>query len=513
VGRPDTLPGRFVETAKARWSTFCMADSTGRELTFGEALVGSLLLSRAIRRQVPERSIGLLLPGSVGGAIANIAVSIAGKVPVNLNFTAGREAMAAAVARCGITHTITSRTFLSKASIEAIDGMLYLEDLLRFSPAQKAAMFATTRALPAAALTRLFVHATTADDLATVIFSSGSTGVPKGVMLTHRNILTNIQSVRTLFRLTSSDVMIGVLPFFHSFGFTGTLWFPAIVGFGVAYHPNPTDAKTIGELTMKYRGSLLISTPTFCAAYIRKIRPEQFATLRYAIVGAERLREPVANAFKEKFGIDLLEGYGCTEMAPIVAVNAPDGGATAVGSVGKPLPGIDAKVVDTTTGREPLVDTEGLLLVRGGSRMIGYLGEPERTAEVLRDDWYVTGDIATIDRNGFIRITDRLSRFSKIGGEMVPHMRIEEQLQSLLPESHTCIVTAVPDDVKGERLVAFYTDPAARPQQLWEGLCATELPRLWVPKREDFRFVETIPTLGTGKADLRAVRRMAMEDC
>jgi acyl-[acyl-carrier-protein]-phospholipid O-acyltransferase/long-chain-fatty-acid--[acyl-carrier-protein] ligase len=179
VGRSDTLPARFVETAKARWSTFCMADSTGRELTFGEALVGSLLLSRVIRRQVPERSVGLLLPGSVGGAIANIAVSIAGQVPVNLNFTAGREAMAAAVARCGIAHIITSRAFLSKASIEAIDGMLYLEDLLRFSPAQKAAMFATARALPAAALTRLFVHATTADDLAAVIFPSGSTGVPK----------------------------------------------------------------------------------------------------------------------------------------------------------------------------------------------------------------------------------------------------------------------------------------------------------------------------------------------
>jgi acyl-[acyl-carrier-protein]-phospholipid O-acyltransferase/long-chain-fatty-acid--[acyl-carrier-protein] ligase len=145
--------------------------------------------------------------------------------------------------------------------------------------------------------------------------------------------------------------------------------------------------------------------------------------------------------------------------------------------------------------------------------MLGYLGRPVLTTEAVTDGWYNTGDIAAVDEEGFLTITDRLSRFSKIGGEMVPHMRIEEQLQSLLPESHTCIVTAVPDDVKGERLVAFYTDPAARPQQLWEGLCATELPRLWVPKREDFRFVEGIPTLGTGKVDLRAVRRMAMEDC
>ncbi len=472
--------------------------------------MASLLLSRVIRARISEQSIGILLPGSVGGAIANIAASIAGKIPVNLNFTAGREAMASATARCGISQIITSRAFLAKASIEPTTGMLYLEDLLQFGAAQKAAMLIAASSLPASALTRLFVHATDPDALATVIFSSGSTGVPKGVMLTHRNILTNIESVRTLFRLTPSDVMIGVLPFFHSFGFTGTLWFPAIVGFGVAHHPNPTDAKTIGELAMKYRGTLLISTPTFCSAYVRKIRPEQFATLRYAIVGAERLRESIAASFKEKFGIDLLEGYGCTEMAPIVAVNAPDAGAVVAGSVGRALPGIDAKIVDVNTGEGPLINVEGLLLVRGGSRMAGYLGEAERTAEALRDDWYVTGDIATIDEHGFIRITDRLSRFSKIAGEMVPHMRIEEQLQSLLPEPHTCIVTAVPDDVKGERLVAFYTDPSTTPQQLWEGLCATDLPRLWIPKREDMRFIESVPTLGTGKVDLRAVRQRAL---
>lgn len=510
MARNETLPARFVETAKAHWSTFCIADSTGRELTFGRALVASLLLARAIRATVPEQSVGLLLPGSVGGAVANIAAAIAGKVPVNLNFTAGRDAMLSAIARCSIRHILTSRAFLAKASIEPIDGMLYLEDLLRFGTAAKASMLAAAATLPAAALTRLFVHAHDPDALATIIFSSGSTGIPKGVMLTHRNILTNIESARQLFRLSPQDVMIGVLPFFHSFGLTGTLWLPAIAGFGAAHHPNPTDAKTIGEIAMKYRGTLIISTPTFCATYVRKIRPEQFATLRYAIVGAERLREPIAADFREKFGIELLEGYGCTEMAPIVAVNAPDAGAVATGSVGKPLPGVEAKVVDINTGQGPLIGAEGLLLVRGDNRMAGYLGEPERTAEVLRDGWYVTGDIATIDAQGFIRITDRLSRFSKIGGEMVPHMRIEEHLQALLTDSHTCIVTAVPDDVKGERLVAFYTDPAATPQQLWERLTATALPRLWIPKREDLRFIESVPTLGTGKVDLRAVRQLAL---
>jgi len=295
-----------------------------------------------------------------------------------------------------------------------------------------------------------------------------------------------------------------------------TLWLPMVSGFGAVFHPNPMDGKTIGEIAAKYRGSILVSTPTFYAGYIRKCQREQFAHVRYALVGAEKLREPIATAFREKFGITLLEGYGCTEMSPVVAVNAPDvdeqGGfqrGSQPGTVGHPLPGVAAKVVDLETGEGPLIGTEGLLLVNGPNRMQGYLGDPDRTAEVLRDGWYVTGDIACIDEAGFIRITDRLSRFSKIAGEMVPHMKIEEQIQSLLDAQYTCAVTAVPDDARGERLVAFYTDPELAAPDLWEQLCRTELPRLWLPKREDLRFVEAIPTLGTGKVDLRAVRQLA----
>jgi acyl-[acyl-carrier-protein]-phospholipid O-acyltransferase / long-chain-fatty-acid--[acyl-carrier-protein] ligase len=263
---------------------------------------------------------------------------------------------------------------------------------------------------------------------------------------------------------------------------------------------------------------VIISTPTFCSSYIRKCEPDEFTHLRYAIVGAERLREPVAAAFKAKFGVDLLEGYGCTEMAPVVAVNVPDVDdgrerqrGTKPGSVGHPLPGVAVKVVDPATGDGPLFGQEGLLLVKGPNRMLGYLGEPEKTADVLRDGWYVTGDIATVDDAGFVRITDRLSRFSKIAGEMVPHMKIEEQIQALIDPHHTCVVTSVPDDAKGERLVAFFTDEAVTPQDLWERLCRTELPRLWLPKRDDLRFVDAIPTLGTGKVDLRAVRQLAIE--
>jgi len=337
-------------------------------------------------------------------------------------------------------------------------------------------------------------------------------------MLTHRNILANVDAIGQVYTLTSNDVMLGVLPLFHSFGFTGTVWLPLISGCGVVYHPNPMDAKAIGELAAQYRATVFISTPTFCSSYVRKCDAEQFRHLRYAIVGAERLRESIAAAFKEKFGIDLLEGYGCTEMAPVVAVNVPDvqdgrerQRGTRVGSVGHPLPGVAAMIVDPATGEGPLFGREGLLLVRGPNQMLGYLGETEKTAEVVRNGWYVTGDIATIDEAGFIQITDRLARFSKIAGEMVPHMRVEEQIQALVNDHCSAVVTGVPDASKGERLVAFYTDPEITATQLWERLCRTELPRLWLPKREDLLFVDAIPTLGTGKVDLRGVKQLALE--
>jgi len=517
-GPHDTLGREFVTQAKRSWGSFCMADAGTPPLTYGRALTAALLLARVIRRRAPnEPRIGLLLPASAGGALANIAVTLAGKTSVNLNFTAGPDAMAAAIERCALGTVLTSRKFLAKADLTTPDGAVFLEDLFAgVSPVRKAVVFAGSWLAPAWLLSRLCGVGHDAEALATIVFSSGSTGNPKGVMLSHRNILGNIDAISQVFRLDRGDVMVGVLPLFHSFGFTVTLWLPMVRGFGAVFHPNPMDGKTIGELSEKYRGTVLVSTPTFYAGYIRKCRREQFASVRYALVGAERLREAIAAAFHEKFGIALLEGYGCTEMAPVVAVNAPDVSdrgehqrGSKPGTVGHPLPGVAAKVVDPETGEGPIVGREGLLLVSGVSRMQGYLGEPERTAEALRDGWYATGDIACIDEDGFIRITDRLSRFSKIAGEMVPHMKIEEQLQGLLDPQHSCAVTAVPDEARGERLVAFYTDPDLVAADLWEGLCRTDLPRLWLPKREDIRYVEAIPSLGTGKVDLRAVRQLA----
>ena len=516
--RRDVLGRAFIRSAKRQWRAFCVADSATPALTYGRTLTAVLLLSRWLRRHAPaQQNIGVLLPASVGGALANLAVAVAGRTSVNLNFTAGPAAMSAAIERCDIRTILTSRKFIARAELTPSDRMVYLEDIMAgLSASRKALMLAAAFVLPARVLARVFSKEGDASSLATVVFSSGSTGVPKGVMLTHANILANVDAVAQVFHLRDDDVMVGVLPFFHSFGFSITLWLPMVQGFGAVYHPNPMDGKTIGEIAEKYRGTILVSTPTFYASYMRKCRPEQFAQVRYALVGAEKLREPIATAFQEKFGITLLEGYGCTEMSPVVAVNAPDFNdqgerqrGSRPGTVGHPLPGVVAKVVDLDTGEGPLIGREGLLLVAGPNRMQGYIGEPDRTAEVLRDGWYATGDIACMDEDGFIRITDRVSRFSKIAGEMVPHMKLEEQIQVLLDAQHTCAVTAVPDDARGERLVAFFTDPDLTAADLWERLCRTDLPRLWLPKREDLRFVAAIPSLGTGKVDLRAVRQLA----
>ncbi len=522
---PDTLPRAFVATAKRMWGQFCMADSTGRRLTFGRTLVGGLILARWVRRHTEgETNIGLLLPASVGGALANVATSLAGKVPVNLNFTAGADGMAYAVDRCGIRTILTSRAFLQKAALTPppVERLVYLEDVLKQTgKIEQLTTLVKARLLPADTLIRQYggpaALEATEDSVATIIFSSGSTGVPKGVMLAHRNILGNIASVTRAFVMNPDDTLIGVLPYFHALGFMGTIWYPLTHGFGVVYHPNPTDAKTIGELCETYRVTFLISTPTFAGGYIRKCRPEQFAHLKYALVGAEKLRENVANAFRAKFGTDLLEGYGCTEMSPVVSANVPEiEGRTQqsgirANSVGRPLPGVEAKVVDLETGQGPLLDREGVLLVRGPNLMLGYLDDPERTARAMRDGWYVTGDIARIDHDGFLHITDRLSRFSKIGGEMVPHIKIEDSIAALLSEHHASVVTSVPDASRGERLVAFYTDATTMPADLWDRLTRSSLPKLWIPKREDLHQVEGLPTLGSGKVDLRAVRQLALD--
>jgi len=511
----DVLDRRFVRTAKKNWSRFAMADSSGRELTYGKALIASLLVSNWVRKHSSdEEKIGVLLPSSTGGALANIGVVLAGRVPVNLNFTAGRDSMRSAVEQCRIRTVITSKIFLEKAKLEAPEGAVFLEDILRHvSGFEKLRTAFAARLLPA----RLLTSNRTPDSLATVIFSSGSSGTPKGVMLSHFNIIANIQGMAQVFWISEKDRIVGVLPFFHSFGFTVTIWLPLINGCGALYHTNPVEAGKVGELVSKYKGTLLLSTPTFCASYTRKCSKEEFASLRFVLVGAEKLRETVAVAFREKFDLELLEGYGATEMSPVIAVNSPNfeaGRDTQIGNkpgtVGHPIPGVAVKVVNPATMEPQPPNTDGLLLVKGPNRMIGYLGQPERTAEATYGDWYITGDICAVDDEGFVRIVDRLARFSKIGGEMVPHLKVEESIYQIIGE-YPCAVAGIPDDQRGERLVALYTRSDITPSELWKRLSETDLPKLWVPKRENMYQVDALPTLGTGKLDIQGVKARAQQ--
>jgi acyl-[acyl-carrier-protein]-phospholipid O-acyltransferase/long-chain-fatty-acid--[acyl-carrier-protein] ligase len=338
-------------------------------------------------------------------------------------------------------------------------------------------------------------------------------------MLTHYNIGSNIEQVGQTFMLGARDRLLGVLPFFHSFGFTVTLWLPAVLGAGVVYHSNPLDLTAISELSRNYRLTFLLATPTFLQAYMRRCQPEDFGSLQYVLVGAEKLPERVALAFEDRFGIRPLEGYGCTECSPVVAVNTRDFRAPGFrqvgakrGKIGHPLPGVSVRIADPDTLAPLPLGQPGLLLVRGPNVMKGYLGRPDKTAEVIHDGWYVTGDIASLDEDGFLTITDRLSRFSKIGGEMVPHIKVEEKLHELAGATEqTFVVTGVPDGKKGERLVVLHTLPEEKLKECLEKLPQADLPNLWLPRTNQFFHVDALPQLGTGKLDLRKVRELAAQ--
>jgi len=572
--RMKPLHREFVRTSRLHPFRFAMADGTTDRVNFGAALVKSIFLVRRLRKlaarnrlnelnrdpqlsasenpkgippqnpvlpsnnpegiapdpphssvhgmRSPREMIGLLLPPSVGGALTNFAVMLMGRVPVNLNYTVSEETLNSCIRQCQIDTVITSKAFLEKVKLKVPVQTVFLEDLsAKPGFAERICAFLTAF-LPLGLLERSLGRGkrpAELDDLATVIFSSGSTGDPKGVMLSHYNIGSNIAQLEQVFGLTPKDRVLGVLPFFHSFGFTGTLFLPAVIGVGSIYHSNPLDAKTIGPMVRDYNITFLLATPTFLQLYLRGCAAEDFGSLRIVLTGAEKLPERLATAFEEKFGIHPLEGYGCTECGPAVAVNTDDfrsagfrqvGGKR--GKIGHPLPGVSVRIVDPQSDAPLPQGQPGLMLVRGPNIMQGYLGRPEKSAEVLKDGWYETGDIAAVDDDGFLQITDRLSRFSKIGGEMVPHIKIEEKLHELAGVTEqTFVVAGVPDEKKGERLVVLHKLAGEPLQACLDKLAQSDLPNLWKPRPDQFFRVEAFPYLGTGKIDLRKIKEMASE--
>ena len=517
-----TLPRSFIQTARRHPRRFAMADGKTPGLTFLSALAKSVFLARRLREVWrDEPMVGILLPPSVPGALVNTAALLMGKVPVNLNYTASKETLAACAAQCRLKTVISSRLFLEKVRIETPAEVVYVEDLAAAPRLlERIAALAIATCVPARWVGRCVgaERATHLDDVATVIFSSGSTGDPKGVVLTHYNVESNVEQINEVFMLVGKDRILGILPFFHSFGFTGALCMPIVAGVGVVYHPSPLESRAIGGLVSKYGVTVLIATPTFLNAYARRVAPEDFGSLRYVLAGAEKLPERIALAFEDRFGIRPMEGYGCTECSPVVSVNTVGFRAASFrqagakrGSIGHPLPGMAVRIVDPET-RQPLPPNQpGLLLVSGPNVMQGYLNRPEKTTEVLVDGWYDTGDIAAVDEDGFIRITDRLSRFSKIGGEMVPHIKIEEKLHELAESTEQQFaVTSVPDETKGEQIVVLHTLPQDKLDGVVKKLGESGLPPLWRPRADRFVHVEALPYLGTGKLDLRRLKDLAL---
>ncbi len=518
------LHREFIHAMRRHPFRFAMADQTKPDLSSLQSLIGSIVLGRMLRRHWEEqRHVGILLPPTVAGALVNVAALLCGKTSVNLNYTVGKSGIEAAVRLASLRTIVTSRVFVEKAKLELPDGpsIIWLEDVARtIGTGQK--LLASVLALCAPA--RLIELACgqnsplTMDDLATIIFSSGSTGEPKGVMLSHFNVDANAQGASQMLHLYQDERVLGILPFFHSFGYL-VFWLAMFNNAGVVFHPSPLDVAAIGGLVSRYRVTFLVTTPTFLQLYCRRCTPEQFSSLRVVLTGAEKLPSRLVQAFADQFGITPIEGYGVTECAPVIAVNCPDFRAAGYyqpasrrGTVGQPLPGVSVQIVDPDSFTPLPPDTPGMLLVKGPNVMSGYLGREDLTANVLRDGWYITGDIATLDEDGFVTITDRLSRFSKIGGEMVPHGRVEEALQQAAgADMQVFAVTGIPDERKGEQLAVLYTLDETQIPGIVAKLTANGLPNLYIPPRTNFIKVDALPVLGTGKMDLRGLKQIAME--
>ncbi len=478
-----------------------------RLLAAAQALRGLLGLAR------DERAVGVLLPPGRGGTLINLALALDGRTAVNLNHTAGDAQVARMCELSGVRTIISSALYRSKLGNPALPGtVVNAEDLIpRLGTGAVLWNGILNHLLPARWRCRA-----RADDVAAVIFSSGSTGDPKGVELTHRQILANCHSVKEGLDLHGDqDTLLSPLPLFHSFGLVPGMWLGLAEGVAIAAQPNPLDGKALGELAAATRATFLISTPTFARSYLRQTDPAHFKSLRFAVVGAERCPPELKDAFKERFGAELLEGYGCTELAPVVAANLPTpevpgegkGGARE-GSVGRALPGQHVYAVHPES-LEPLpLGAEGLLVVRSPARMRGYLGREDLTAKAFISDGYITGDLGKVDADGFIFITGRLARFAKIGGEMVPLDTIEVAIQAVIGEAAEVAVASVPDPARGERLVVMHTGYGGS----WDEVLAKleSLPQLWRPKARDVLKVDAVPKLGTGKRDLAGVKKLAI---
>jgi len=511
-----------VRGLKRRPFAIAVVDGLDHSVLSRSKLLGAAAaLSCYLRKEVPDERIAIVLPASKGSVVANLAVTLAGKIPVDLNFTAGRAANESCCKHADLRVAISAMQFIDRLKdFPWPERVLKLDEMM---PAMKWRIlfwWMTSILVPTRLLLRLLqIPKEGGPAEAILLFTSGSTGDPKGVVLSHRNIVGNVSQFRELLDAKKDDAILASLPFFHTFGSTVTLWYPLIEGVRIVTYPNPLEAAKNAALIERHKLTLLLATPTFLRAYLRKVEPHQLRSLRLVITGAEKLPLDLAKSFEERFDQKVFEGYGLTETAPVVSVNLPEPRPTKpgeqvqpssrLGSVGKMAPGIAAEIREPETNRKISLHDSGMLWLRGPNIFEGYLHERERTGDVLRDGWFKTGDIGRFDEDGFLYIEGRLSRFSKIGGEMVPHEAIEHKIVDLLGfsgrDERTIAIVGVQDETKGEALVLLAAADVDL-TQLRTKLHEAGVPNLWIPKK--IQSVESIPVLASGKLDLKKCKEL-----
>ena len=493
-------------------------------LSRSKLLGAAAALSRFLRKEFRDERVAIVLPASKGSMLANLAVTLAGKVPVDLNFTIGRAANESCCKRADLRVAISATPFIERVKdFPWPEQILKLDELMPRLKPQILFWWTMSILLPARLLLRLLqIPRKGGHAEATLLFTSGSTGEPKGVVMSHRNIVGNVSQFRQMLDATKDDAILASLPFFHTFGSTVTLWYPLIEGVRIVTYPSPLEAAKNAALIERYKLTILLATPTFLRGYLRKAEPNQLHSLRLVITGAEKLPLDLAKSFEERFNQKVFEGYGLTETSPVVSVNLPEPQPTKpgehvqpssrLGSVGKMAPGIAAEIREPETDRKRSLHETGMLWLRGVNIFEGYLHDAERTAGVLQDGWLKTGDIGRFDEDGFLYIEGRLSRFSKIGGEMVPHEAIENKIVDLLDlsgkDERLVAIVGVQDEAKGEALVllsAVDIDLVELRKKLHE----SGISNLWIPKR--VQRVDSIPVLASGKLDLKKCKELVEE--
>lgn len=533
----DNLPtiGRqWIDSCTRAGNPLILIDTMGARLKARSALTGSIVMARRIRRLSPEQNIGLLLPSSAASVLANFAGALLGKTVVNLNFTTTGEALISAVLQAEIKTVYTSKRFLDKLTARGSDLMTPLQEHCRLvmleefraqtSTAEKLLTLVGCTVLPASLLKLLYARKHSLDQTAVIMFSSGSEGPPKGVMLTHRNLMANVKQFTELLNMEADDVMLANLPPFHAFGLTVTHFMPMLERVRLVCHADPTDVYGTALAIAEHRVTAMFGTSSFFRLYTRntKVHPLMLDSLKLVVAGAEKLQEDVRREFKLKFNKDILEGYGATETAPVASCNVPDKISPdnwkvqvgrKIGSVGMPVPGTSFRIVDPDTFLTLPTGESGMILISGAQVMPRYLKNEALTAKVLHmidgKRWYATGDKGYLDADGFLFIIDRYSRFAKIGGEMVGLGTVEEALRHVLNEPELELVAVnLPDDKKGEKLVVLATR-ALNAQQLRESLTFYGLNPLAHPSL--YFQVEEIPKLGSGKTDFSGAKKLALE--